>query len=176
MSLPGFVLVGGLSQRFGQDKALFPLDGEPMALRVARAMGEAGLTVRLVAPHARHAALGLPLVIEPPEGPGHPLRGVVAALRVAEGEGATDALFAPCDLPWLPPEAFRRLLGAPGLRVAVSEQRVHPLLCQIPVGELDFVASILRDEGPARALAARATLVELDPAWTRNLNRPPDLG
>ena len=40
----GRVLAGGLSSRFGSDKALYCLDGEPMAVRTARILTEAGLS------------------------------------------------------------------------------------------------------------------------------------
>lgn len=173
MKAPGFVLVGGRSRRFGEDKALYPIGGVPMALRVAGAMQEAGYSVLLVAPRA--VDLGLPMLLEADEGEPHPLRGVVAALRALAAEGQSAGLFAPCDLPGLTPEAVRRLCAAPGLRVASSGGRLHPLLSQIPVDELGFIEGIWRALGPCRALCARATAVEMEPEWTRNANEPGDL-
>ena len=41
-SLPAYILAGGASRRMGQDKALVQVDGEALALRVARALRAAG--------------------------------------------------------------------------------------------------------------------------------------
>jgi molybdopterin-guanine dinucleotide biosynthesis protein A len=45
----GAVLVGGASRRMGRTKALIDVDGSPMVMRVATALGTAGCTpVRLI--------------------------------------------------------------------------------------------------------------------------------
>lgn len=41
MDLDAYILAGGKSSRFGSDKALFPIEGEAMVLRIHRALSEA---------------------------------------------------------------------------------------------------------------------------------------
>ena len=77
-----FLLAGGASRRFGANKARHPIDGLPMALHVARALADVLGEVTLVAPDEALRDLGLPLLLEPAEGPRHPLRGVVASDRL----------------------------------------------------------------------------------------------
>lgn len=100
-----YVLVGGRSSRFGQDKARFEVGGLPMALRVARAAAEAADAVTLVGPRERYADFELPIIDDETPAAG-PLSGLVAAL------GHTSArwtLVAACDLPGLD-SAFLELL------------------------------------------------------------------
>src|SRR5437016_12106711 len=91
-----FVLTGGKSERMGRDKALMPIDGVPMATRVARALEQAGAdNVTCVGGDViALRELGLVAVVDEWEGTG-PLGGVISSL------GATSAplsLVAPCDL------------------------------------------------------------------------------
>lgn len=151
----GWILAGGLSSRFGSDKALHLVDGAPLAVRIARVLAEAGLEPALVARHPR--GLGLPELIEP-DGPRHPLWGVAAALE----QGG--AFFAPCDLPDLRVDQVRRLLAEGAIALG------QPLLGVFP--------ATFRDRARAAALAgervrdAVAGLPTLDVGAVPNLNRP----
>lgn len=151
----GRVLAGGLSSRFGSDKALFCVEGEPLALRTARILTEAGLHVALVVRASR--GLGVPEVIEP-EGPRHPLWGIAAAL-----DG--DTFFAPCDLPELTVDQVRRLLDA---NAVATDQ---PLLGVWPGALKAELWSLATAGAPVRGVAAR--LPQLDIGPVPNLNRPP---
>jgi molybdopterin-guanine dinucleotide biosynthesis protein A len=95
----GAVLTGGYARRMGREKALLTVEGVPMALRVARAMLEAGATdVFAVGGDATIlAALGLRIV---PDGDPHegPLAGIIAALRDASEEVV---VVTACDMPWI---------------------------------------------------------------------------
>ncbi|MFZ5481013.1 MAG: molybdenum cofactor guanylyltransferase [Myxococcota bacterium] len=148
----GNVLAGGLSSRFGSDKAVHLVDGEPMAVRVARVLAEAGLAPRLVARAPR--GLGLPELIEP-DGPRHPLWGVAAAL--ADGDG----FFTPVDLVDLRVEQVRALLAARG------RAKGQPLL--------GFFPASFREVALEAALAGRpvreVVTAEVDVGVVRNLNR-----
>ena len=130
------VLCGGASRRMGRDKALVPVDGVPMALRVAGAATDAGATgvVAVGGDRAALEALGLRTVPDTDPGEG-PLAGILAALawaaadRPAEpgdapGAGAEDGvvLVVACDL--VSPSAgamaavVRALAGEDGADVA----------------------------------------------------------
>jgi molybdopterin-guanine dinucleotide biosynthesis protein A len=150
----GVVLVGGASRRFGADKAVWPLDGVPLALRVARTLADAGLSVVLVGRHRR--GLPIPERIEPP-GPRHPLWGVAEALR----DG--DVFVAPCDAAGLRADQVRALVAA-GARAAAS-----PLVGVFRAADRDSVVQIALAGAPARALAGPL----LDVGTISNLNRPP---
>lgn len=117
MSVPlcgrAYILAGGLSRRFGSDKALHPLDGQPLALRVAAVLAAAGFEPWLVARAPR--ALGLAELIEP-EGPRHPLWGVGHALR--DARPAALALVVPVDAVALDVGALHRLVAAAPVRAA----------------------------------------------------------
>lgn len=104
----GFILTGGLSSRFGSDKALYPFRGRPMATHVAAALRPCTTTVTLVGDPARHAALGLPVVKDQVPGMG-PLAGIVTALRTARTRWT---LIVACDMPFLTPKPLSQLLAA----------------------------------------------------------------
>jgi molybdenum cofactor guanylyltransferase len=161
----GVVLAGGLSRRFGEDKALALVEGVPMALRVASAIRAAGLEVVIAAPDSRLTSLGLPLLIEPDDGPRHPLRGLWAALGEAD-----EVLCAPCDLPWLPAEAILALLHGPAPTVGFDGERVHPLLTRRRAADRPAVEALWRQGAPARALAQDARRVLLAASWLQNVN------
>ena len=91
----GYVLAGGRSSRFGQDKALYAWDGRPLAVRAAEVVRESAGRVALVGSKARYGALGYAVVEDPVENAG-PLAGIVAALTDSPAEWT--AVLA-CDLP-----------------------------------------------------------------------------
>ena len=82
---PGFVLAGGASRRMGRDKALLPLDGVPLAARLAEVLRAGGCDpVGIVGRRPELRTLGLPVLFEPGFGEAtaeervhHPLLGVV---------------------------------------------------------------------------------------------------
>lgn len=152
----GCVLAGGRSTRFGSDKALHPVDGVPMAVRVARVLAAAGLDPLLVVRHP--LGLGLPELVEP-DGPRHPLWGVAAAL--ADG----GAFFAPCDLVDLHVDQVRRLLAEGAVATAQPLLGVYP-----PTFRDRALRAALAGERVQDAIAGLPTL---DVGAVANLNRPP---
>ena len=116
------MLAGGLSSRFGSDKALFPVHGQPAVRYLAQLFEAAGLLPVLVVRERR--GLGVLECVEPQWSSRHPLFGVAAAL----GEG--DALVCPCDLWDLQLWQVQKLLGG-GYCVALGQ----PLLAVLPQAE-----------------------------------------
>lgn len=125
----GYILTGGRSSRFGSDKALHPVRGRPMALRVADALSLCARPVIVVGKPSVHGPLGLPVIEDRIAGFG-PLGGIVSAL----GHASTGwILVAACDMPWLTTEPLRQLLAAAGRTRAMAvlprtpDGRLQPL-------------------------------------------------
>jgi molybdopterin-guanine dinucleotide biosynthesis protein A len=184
----GAVLCGGASTRMGRDKATLELDGVPLALRVADALGACLARVRLVAKDGSLRALGRDVIVDR-----HPERaalvGVAAALAACE---APAVLVAACDLPFLDPRVVLALCalapveGAADVVAPVGPRGPEPLCAvyrtrllpeverRIARGELALHA-LLRDV--ACTLVPEADLRALDPTLRSltNANSPDDL-
>jgi molybdopterin-guanine dinucleotide biosynthesis protein A len=174
----GAVLTGGRSRRMGRDKAFVGVAGEPMVVRVVRALRVAG-AVEVVAvggDEDRLLAADLDRFradLYPGEGP---LGGVLVALEQAS---SPLVVVVACDMPDLTAAAVQTIvvaLGAdPSLAVAVAEplcaawrpQRALPILRRaFAAGERAMTAAI--------ALLPHVA-VTVDAAALRNVNRPGDL-
>jgi molybdenum cofactor guanylyltransferase len=170
-ALTGVLLVGGRSARFGSPKALARLDGEMLAERAWRLLGEACDERIAVGKHAD--ALELPFdLLDDATDVRAPIAGVVAGLRAARHELA---LVIPVDTPRLTRAALEEL-AASCRDVAVP-----------PTGPLP--GAYRRSALPAleRALAAGrlslrdaiaeldVAVVDLDPSLLLNVNTPHDV-
>jgi molybdopterin-guanine dinucleotide biosynthesis protein A len=111
--LTGILLAGGASSRFGSPKELARYEGETLAERAWRLLGDV-CDERL--------AVGPGGVTDPGTGP---VAAIAAGLRAATHDLA---LVIPVDMPLLTPEALRRLAGA--CRDAAVAQ-VGPLPCAV---------------------------------------------
>ena len=182
------VLCGGASTRMGRDKATLELDGVPLALRVARALGACVERVRLVGKDPALRVLGLELVLDRhPERA--PIVGIAAALAGCE---APALLVAACDLVHLDPRVVLALLalvpaeGGADAVAPVGPRGPEPLLAvyrprllpelerRIARGELRLQA-LLRDIGAL--FVPEDDLRALDPELRSltNANFPSDL-
>jgi molybdopterin-guanine dinucleotide biosynthesis protein A len=102
-SVHAYVLAGGESRRMGRDKAHLPVDGEPLALRIARRFAGAVAGVSIVCKRGGGCEdLGLPVVYDaaPQRGLVH---GMLAALAAA---GPQWRLLLACDMPDVGPEVL----------------------------------------------------------------------
>jgi molybdenum cofactor guanylyltransferase len=164
------VLAGGASRRMGQDKARLEVDGLPMALRVAAAMG----------PHCARVTLvrrviddwPLPVICDPPGVDRHPLWGVVAAMRHATSERI---IVAPCDLPWLTETDIAAMVAGSAPCVATDGKRVHPLVGHFPVELANAMDSAARAGRSVRRVMRDYRQVTLPVDHLRNVNAPSDL-
>ena len=102
----GFVLTGGKSSRMGQDKALLPFGGGPLALWMAGRVQAVCGQVSLVGDGSKHAGLGLPMIEDIYAGQG-PLAGIHAALVHSDTPWS---LVVGCDMPYLSSEFLGMLL------------------------------------------------------------------
>jgi len=148
----GVVIAGGLSTRFGGEKAVALFRGEPLLLRAARRLQAASAAVAVNArPGTEAAALALAsghvLLHDAPGDPDGPLAGVRAGLIWARGQGATLLAVGPCDAPLIPEDLYPRLVAAAGegaAMVETSEGR-QPLCAVWPVRALAALTQALAD-------------------------------
>ncbi|PKB14748.1 molybdenum cofactor guanylyltransferase [Novosphingobium kunmingense] len=168
MRLLGAVLAGGLSSRFGSDKALAALDGQTL---LDRAVERLAVWCDSVVVVGREAASVPTLPDWPRPGMG-PLGGIAAALRHASDHGFAEVLTIGVDSPGLPDDLPERLAPAPAY---VADQ---PVIALWPVNAAEAVTAILEGDGRHSmiALAERvgARAVRL-PGGTANINTPGDL-
>jgi molybdopterin-guanine dinucleotide biosynthesis protein A len=169
--LTGVLLVGGASRRFGSPKALARLDGETLAERGWRVLGEACDERLAVGKRADGLPLPFPLLDDGTDLRA-PLAGLVAGLRAAAHEVC---VFLPVDCPLVTAELLRAL-GEACARAAVPQTGPLPAAyahAALPVLERRLAAGELCLRSAARELDAR--VVELDERLLANVNRPEEL-
>lgn len=173
MRLLGAVLAGGGSRRFGSDKALALLDGEPLIAHVVRALAaQTDAVVTCGKPFG-----DLVMVADRP-GPGlGPLGGIAAALHHAARHGYDAVISAGCDMPVLPSDLAARLCAARSDGgAAAAYLRDYPVIGLWPVAAAGLIdahiaASDRSMRGWARLIGARP----VDAPPIPNINCPQDL-
>jgi molybdopterin-guanine dinucleotide biosynthesis protein A len=117
----GYVLAGGGSTRFGQDKALAEIDGKPMLARMCELLAIVTSEVRVVAAPHKYASLGIDSVADRWPGEG-PLGGIITALQHTEADDPQCEwnLMVSCDMPFL----TREWIAFLAQRAASSEAQV----------------------------------------------------
>jgi molybdopterin-guanine dinucleotide biosynthesis protein A len=164
----GAVLAGGLSTRFGSDKALAELDGHTL---LARAVDALSGWCEYVVVVGRAAAPAPTLPDWPRPGMG-PLAGIAGALHLARDENYAAVLTCGVDSVGLP-ENLPDLLG-PGPAYLADQ----PVVGIWPAATLEVLEAMLTGEGRhsmyafAEAVGARAVKLERGPS---NINTPEDL-
>ncbi len=127
----GIVLAGGHSSRMGQSKALLPVHGEPMLLRVLWALHAVVNPVVVVAAVGQHLP-PLPddvVLVSDPTPDGGPLLGFATGMAALPPH-VTAAFLSSCDTPLLHPDFVAHLLanlGANAVAVPRHAGRLHPL-------------------------------------------------
>lgn len=171
MSIPrtlGVVLAGGLSRRFGSDKALALFDGRALIEHALAALaGQADAVAIIGRDHP--GALSIP--DRPAPGLG-PLGGLCGALHHAGANGFAQVLSCSVDCVALPPDLQALLAPAPAYLA------VQPVIGLWPADAADaldrFIATDPRRSvrGFAAAIGARAVETDFTPA---NINTEDDL-
>lgn len=132
-SCAGFVLAGGASSRFGQDKALVTFGGETLLVRLCTLVGRETRPVAVIGAPEKYAIAGAPCI--PDQWPGEgPLGGIVTALEATSrsGEGSAWNLIVGCDMPfltreWLAYLVERAMASAGEVVVPKSRHGLEPL-------------------------------------------------
>jgi molybdopterin-guanine dinucleotide biosynthesis protein A len=155
--LTGVLLLGGASRRFGSPKALAELDGETLAERCWRVLGEACDERLAVGKVSDGLRLPFPVLDDGVE-IRHPAAGLVSALRVAEHEVC---VVLPVDCPRMTVEALRAL----GAACADAAWPAGPLPGAYRRTALPALEQCLAEQGSIRRAFAglQVAHVELDP-------------
>jgi molybdopterin-guanine dinucleotide biosynthesis protein A len=167
-ALTGVLLVGGASARFGSPKALIELDGESLADRGRRVLGEACDEVLVVG-----KAGELPFeVIDDGAEVRAPIAGVVAGLRAAAHDVT---VVLPVDCPRVTPELLRALGEA-------CRDAAVPQTGPLPGAWAKSALPVLEERlanGPYALYRTYEALdvveLEVDPALVADVDTPGDL-
>lgn len=164
----GAVLAGGLSTRFGSDKAMAELGGHTLLATAVDALSGWCEYVVVVGRQTAPA----PTLPDWPRPAMGPLAGIAGALHLARDEGYSAVLTCGVDSVGLP-ENLPELLGA-----APAYLADQPVVGIWPTGALERLEAILIGDGRhsmrafAEAIGARAVTLQHAPA---NINTPDDL-
>jgi molybdenum cofactor guanylyltransferase len=190
-SIAGIVLAGGLSRRMGgTDKALLPLQGEPLVKRVVeRARPQVGaMALSAGGDPQRFASFGLPALADSIAGHVGPLAGILAGLDWASALPGVALLASfSCDAPFFPRDLVIRLRAARHresaiIACAASAGRTHPVFALWPLDLREPLRDALMTEKARKvdAWTARYRMAEvtyptepIDPFF--NINTPEQL-
>ena len=172
--LTGALLVGGASTRFGSPKALAVLDGETLAERAWRVLGE--LCDERIAVGKAADALALPFpILDDASAVRAPIAGVVAALRAAQHD---ICVVLPVDCPLVTGELLASLADACADSVDAAVPQTGPLPAAYRRGALPALEDALASgrlsirDGLAEL---RVEIVECDAELLVNVNTPDEL-
>jgi molybdopterin-guanine dinucleotide biosynthesis protein A len=142
----------------GRDKALVPVDGVPMAQRVAAVLAGAGCAPVVTVGGDGRAMQALGLMVVPDRYPGEgPLGGIITALSATDAEAV---MIVSCDVPHLRTKTVDQVVAALAEDVLVAvacTDRVQPLCAVWRRSALPFLRE--RFEGGERMV--RAMLADL---------------
>ena len=164
MGLTGILLVGGGSTRFGSPKALAVLDGETLAARAWRVLGEACDEVIAIGQESDALALPFP-VLDDGASERAPIYGVIAGLAAATYDVV---VVLPVDCPLMSVAAIKAL----GAAVAVPQTGPLPgAYSKSMLPELE--ARVAR--GALSLRGVNPTVLEVDEALLVDVDAPDDL-
>lgn len=167
--ITGVVLAGGLSQRFGADKAEALYRGRPLIDWSIDALSPYCETIFVSGRrHRDHAS-----VLDRPHSGFGPLGGIAGALFAARELGCRHLLSIPCDTPEVPASLLRQLVE--------SEKPVYAATCPViglwPVALAEALEQHLAEERPraVRHWAAIAGIEAVESPPIPNVNTMADL-
>lgn len=183
MNATAFILAGGQSRRFGEDKALYEVEGKPLIQRPIDCLSGRFSTVSIIAKDpAAYQSLGVP-VVEDVHSPQTPLVGVLSGLDAAPTEWS---FFLACDMPSMTPDVVEALWQArdasgswtPEAVVPITNHGPQPLAAFYSTDGLPALRQAIDEKQSMKdwlsALRVRTVRFE-DEAPFRNVNRKEDL-
>jgi molybdenum cofactor guanylyltransferase len=166
----GIVLAGGAARRMGGRKAERLLAGRPLAAYPAAALAEVCERVALVG--GGPELPGVELWADEPAEPRHPRTGIVHALERA-GESV---LVCAGDMPFVTPATLRAIAAAGGDAVAVTGERIQPVLALYTPAALPALREAKPDEPLTRSVERLDPIrVEVPAAEARSVDTPEQL-
>ncbi len=193
----GVILAGGLARRMGGgDKALLPIDGQPMLAHIVARIAPqvSAFIINANGDPARFAEFGAPVVADPIDGFAGPLAGILAGLLWAKSlkPSLTHVVSVAGDTPFFPADLAARLSKMRGdatetIVLAASGGRVHPVFGLWPVSLASDLSAFLADSDNRKILAfvdrhpsdqvefsaISGANGDVDPFF--NINRPDDI-
>jgi len=173
-----YILAGGQSRRFGQNKALFVIDGQSILERVIAAIPPPAQILLITNSPAEYAQFALPTLPDHYPGCG-PLAGIHAGLHHSPQEWN---FFLACDFPSLQSSVIKEILAAPRPAQVIlpeTSEGLQPLCALWSKAALPAVETALqKQERRVHAVLAKLALQVVSPAAPQmllNLNTPQDL-
>ena len=150
LRVPGAILAGGASRRFGSPKALASVGGRRVIERVRDTLRAAGAEPWLITNQPDlFADLRVPSHPDMIAAAG-PLAGIHAALHWAAEEERPGVVCVACDMPFISPGLIRALLSRDARQIIVPESTsrrgIEPLCAFYPVSYLPQIESRLASE------------------------------
>lgn len=190
--IPGVILAGGRSTRFGGDKCLAMLGPRPVIAHVIERLRPqvAGIALNVNGDSEPYERFGLPLIPDDPPDYAGPLAGVLAGLDWAAAAGQPAIITVAGDTPVFPDDlavqlraagiaAHNALIIAYG-RTPGGELNPHPIFGVWPVTlrralRAALAAGQYRVRAFTEAQGAAEAIFPEEGAMFRNINTPEDL-
>lgn len=124
--MKGFILAGGKSKRFGEDKLLYELDGKKVIERVVKSAMKVCEEVFIIAKHPKKFEfLNVPVIMD-----AFPFQASIVGLYTALSYTERPALILSGDIPLITPRILERLISAyqEPITLARTESKIHTLI------------------------------------------------
>lgn len=183
-TVSGYILAGGNSKRFGENKALFEFEGISLIERMLNLLSPLVSSIKIVAKNGNEFnGLGVKILNDDLDVQ-TPLAGILRGLEDTDGWG----LFLACDLPNMKSDIISRLLsaikdsyekeGIDAVVAASADEELQPLVaCYHKSGITSIKKSIAENQSMKRWLSGLkikiVTFEEEEPFI--NINRKEDL-
>lgn len=174
----GIVLAAGLSQRFGGDKLLFPLQGKPLAAHIAATLAALDVEhcIAICSTSEQRqmlfAAQGFEVIENADPGRGGASSLGLGAKRALELEAAR-MLVCLADMPFVTAAHLRLLMAAQGDVVATEAEGVRSPPAVFARDTFTALRQLTGDGG-ARHMLRNAAVVHATPAMVRDFDAPSD--
>ncbi|WP_430815051.1 molybdenum cofactor guanylyltransferase [Carboxylicivirga sp. RSCT41] len=179
MNISGIILAGGLSSRMGQDKGLLEYKGRALIEYSIDALKPLCTEIIISSNNPEYEQYGLRVIADVHEKTG-PIGGLYASICEAKTD---DILVCPCDMPFITPDVFRKILDEKADSVAAiiksSSDKLYPTLGYYNKSCLPLILQQIEHQNYKlqwllKELKAKAISIA-DPKQLLNFNYPEDI-